>query len=61
MEYVDNADEFQDHLNNLDNIVSQLERLAYGDCQFVHHLPYPVKPRVKRGRLVVFPTQGEVA
>ena len=56
MEHVDNADEFQDHLNNLDNIVFQLERLAYGDCQFVHRLPYPVKPSVKRGRLHIFPT-----
>ena len=59
MQHVDNADDFQNLLNSLDVIVSQLQQLAYGDCQFLHRLPYPVKPSVKRGRLHIFPTPSE--
>lgn len=55
MQHVDNDNDFQDLLKSLDVIVSQLQQLAYGDCQFVHRLPYPVKPSVNRGRLHIFP------
>lgn len=42
-------------IDTLETLETRLHNLAYGDCQFVHHLPYPVKPTVKRGRNVIFP------
>lgn len=39
-------------IDKLAMIETRLQNLAYGDCQFPLHL---VKPRVKRGRLVIYP------
>lgn len=51
--------QIQEAMTLLDTIENKLETLAYGDCQFVHRLPYPVKPSVKRGRIHVFPQLSE--
>lgn len=48
-----------DAIERLADLETRLHNLAYGDCQFVHRLPYPVKPSVKRGRLHVFPKVSE--
>lgn len=45
----------QEAMGVLDSIETRLHNLAYGDCQFLHRLPYPVKPSVKRGRLIIYP------
>ena len=52
-----------DVIDQLDAIETRLQNFAYGDCQFLHRLPYAVKPSVKRGRLIIYPKppQGEVA
>lgn len=49
----------QEAMTLLDTIENKLALLAYGDCQFVHRLPYPVKPSVTRRRLHVFPQLSE--
>ena len=56
----DQTEKLLDVIDQLDAIETRLQNFAYGDCQFLHRLPYPVKPTVKRGQLVVYP-KGEVA
>ena len=58
----DQNEKLLDVIDQLDTVETRLQNFAYGDCQFLHQLPYAVKPSVKRGRLVIYPTpQGEVA
>ena len=58
--FPDQTEKLLDVIDQLDAIETRLHNFAYGDCQFIHQLPYPVKPTIKRGHLVVYP-KGEVA
>lgn len=44
-----------DIIEQLATIETRMHNLAYGDCHFVHRLPYPVKTSVKRKQLHIFP------
>ena len=60
-ESVINYQAILDTIEKLDTLETRVHNLAYGDCQFINHLPYTVKTTVKRRRLRIFPKNLETS